>query len=268
MVDRALLERKFEGMGSRVKFGPLVRRHRDDGAEISVDVGQDGRGEFFDIRLPPDSMLDLLVMDVQAKSRHLLLMVKGKDLFHKYLCGHDERHWFVAAVPESSGASNVPQAMEALKPDMVKEAQGVSIRSQRIIRQGEWFFIPQPDMEVDEALILTKEPLVRGGGKPHVAEFAYREGGELVYVHRHNPNGLTQEEYNEFMKQDEEARSRGLKTPTHPSTWRRMMRNMDVYVKGRISHSDHATITLNGWHQVAMNTEVESSAMPFVAFLD
>jgi hypothetical protein len=47
-----------------------------------------------------------------------------------------------------------------------------------------------------------------------------------------------------------------------------MRRNAGVYVKGRIRHADHATITLHGWHQVLLNTEGESKAMQSVAFLD
>ena len=50
--------------------------------------------------------------------------------------------------------------------------------------------------------------------------------------------------------------------------WRTMRRNPGVYVKGRIRHADHATITLHGWHQVLMNTEGESKAMRNVASLD
>lgn len=47
-----------------------------------------------------------------------------------------------------------------------------------------------------------------------------------------------------------------------------MRRDAAVYVKGRVSHADHATITLDGWHQVVMNTENEAAAMRHVAFLD
>jgi hypothetical protein len=39
-------------------------------------------------------------------------------------------------------------------------------------------------------------------------------------------------------------------------------------VKARIRHADHATITLNGWHQVLIITEAQSKAMKNVAFLD
>ncbi len=40
-----------------------------------------------------------------------------------------------------------------------------------------------------------------------------------------------------------------------------MRRNPGVYVKGRGRHVDRATITLNGWHRVVMNTEGQSRAM-------
>ena len=47
-----------------------------------------------------------------------------------------------------------------------------------------------------------------------------------------------------------------------------MRRNPQVYVKGRVSHPDHKTIVLPGWHQVHMNTEHRSAAMQNMAFLD
>jgi hypothetical protein len=50
--------------------------------------------------------------------------------------------------------------------------------------------------------------------------------------------------------------------------WRRMVRNPEAYVKGKISHVDHKTITLQVWHRVVMNTEGRSLAMRHVVFLD
>ena len=47
-----------------------------------------------------------------------------------------------------------------------------------------------------------------------------------------------------------------------------MRRDASVHVRGEISHPDHATVSLNGWHRVLMNTENRSIAMRFVAFLD
>ncbi len=47
-----------------------------------------------------------------------------------------------------------------------------------------------------------------------------------------------------------------------------MQRNPGVFVKGRVSHPDHRTIHLRGWHRVVMNTETQAPAMRHVAFLD
>ncbi len=63
------------------------------------------------------------------------------------------------------------------------------------IRQGEWFFIPVADVQVNEKLILTNEPISRGRGKPHMCENLYRDGGTTVYVCGRHPNGLTVDQY-------------------------------------------------------------------------
>src|SRR5881275_3217634 len=50
----------------------------------------------------------------------LLARVGGQK--SKFLCGHDERHWFVAAVPEAArGVTGVTTAKIALQPDAVQE---------------------------------------------------------------------------------------------------------------------------------------------------
>ena len=106
----------------------------------------------------------------------------------------------------------------------------------------------------------ANEPLRRGnGGKPHWAEFCYRTGGETVYVCSRHPNGVTEAQYKAILAGSPKAKGWG---------WRTMRRNPGVYVKGRVRHADHATITLHGWHRVVMNTEGQSKAMRNVAFLD
>jgi hypothetical protein len=47
-----------------------------------------------------------------------------------------------------------------------------------------------------------------------------------------------------------------------------MKRDVAVFVRGKVSRPDHATIALGGWHRAFMNTENRSSAMRFLAFLD
>ncbi len=115
-------------------------------------------------------------------------------------------------------------------------------------------------MHVDGNLVLKREPLSRGiGSKPHMAEFCYRTGGETVHVCSRYPGGVTPAQYRQIISGNKNAKHWG---------WTTMVRNPGVYVKGRIRHPDHATITLRCWHRVVMNTENQSRAMQHVTFLD
>lgn len=211
--------------------------------------------------------VELEVPDVQARQRHLLLMVRtpGERQADRFLCGHDERSWFVAAVP---GGGTVRQAFEALKPPEVRAAQErVELKTghrnrrhnEAFIRQGEWFFLPEPRMQVSDWLILRNEPLRRGAGKPHMAEQLFRTGGRTVYVCSRFPNGLTEAEHRRLLESNPGAAK---------FNWTVMRRDAGVYVRGRVRHSDHKTIVLGCWHRVLPNTETQTRAMANVAFLD
>jgi hypothetical protein len=193
-------------MGARVKvlegMSPVSRwnstRSREETPRIVLDIRRDKLGEYFEIRTASGGMQEIVVVNVQPRERHLLLLSRqfgeqGQFLAkQKFLCGHDERHWFVAAIPESEPVSTVAGAKIALKPEAVRareEAMGVcrpesfQRRNAAFVRQGEWFFIPTADLKVSPLLILRNEPLSRGnGGKPHWADECYRSGGETVYL--------------------------------------------------------------------------------------
>jgi len=249
--------KKFEKMGARLKVSESnVLR---SGSNFEIDVKHDKKGEFFDIKLRLGEDIDFDVVQVKPKDRHLLLQT-GKE---KFLCGHDERHWFVAGV--SSHAGTVEAAKESLKPKEAADSQRkkrVKKRSRNkrrnagFIRQGEWFFIPCPDLKLDESLIMKKEPLVRSnGGKPHVAEELIREGGKTVYVCRKHPEGISEKRYQQIIKKDPDAVRWG---------WTVMRRDMTVYVRGKITHSDHKTLKFSFWHRVAGNMEVFSHRVVFL----
>jgi len=269
MDTNLLLDTKFARIGARLKVADRPARRTRTTGPISLDVQADAKGEFFEIVRQPGFDAEIAVLDVQPADRHLLLLVRdGRDK-SKFLCGHDERHWFVAGIPETAPVGTVRQAKEALKPAEVRFAQAskglrAKARNRRknaaYIRQGEWFFLPVANIAVDENLVLRNEPLSRGGGsKAHWMEFCYRTGGEAVYVCSRHPNGVTEAQYKVILSGNPKAKGWG---------WRTMRRNPGVYVKGRIRHADHATITLHGWHRVLMNTEGQSKAMRNVAFLD
>jgi hypothetical protein len=285
MNDELLVE-KFEKMGARLKIRTTFPRRGwgDFGNAVpTFNILTDNRGEYYDMRytLGVDmERAEVQILDLQPKDRHLLLMVKTPEIREgtgnnksKFLMGHDERHWFVAAVPEKiTGVSRVIQAKQALQPmDVrialeragVKEKDKLKRRNDAFLRQGEWFFLPVPNLIVQEDRILRDEPLTRGGGirrgggKPHMMEYCYRTGGESVYVNHQYPTGITVAKYNSLTQ---DARKRG--------NFRMMVKDAGVYAKGKISHSDHATLNLPCWHRIVMNTENQAAAMRHVAFLD
>ena len=273
-MDERILQRHFRKMGADLTVETVpARGRRLRGPEFELDVIRSHRGECFRLAAREDVMphLEAVVISVQPETRNLLLLVRQKNLppdeqKHKFLCGHDERHWFVAAVPEVGGVGTLPQALEALKPEEVRHSQiagGVRAKDRNrrrnagFVRQGEWFFLPRPGYQPpDEALVLRNEPIQRPGGTPHMVEMLCREGGETVYVSQRYPHGLTEQAYGDLLRRDTDARK---------FNWRVMRRNPKVFAMGAVRHPDHKTIHLPHWHRVVMSAERRSRN---VAFLD
>jgi hypothetical protein len=174
-MNMDVLESAFAKMGARIKYD-IARPRRWGGqrvpADLALDVRQDRRGEYFLVSRVPGSVTELVVLDVQPKERHLVLMSRNANEKHRYLLGHDERHWFVAGIPESTPVSRVRDAKAALKPDAVLLAeQGLRSRNRdrrsnvARIRQGEWFFVPARTVLVDEWKILRWRKEADGPGQ-------------------------------------------------------------------------------------------------------
>ncbi len=268
-MDIGLLQKHFGLMGARLKFDeipsqPRWGRRRSTG----IDIQSDAKGEVFVINFDPQQQVEYEVVDLQPDLRHLLLLARRDGRKDKFLCGHDERHWFVCAVP-GGGVTNVTAAMQALQPDEVqvvvqrkvkRRKNQLRRRNEAFVRQGEWFFVPATDVAVDEKLVHRNEPISRGNGsKPHMCQFLYRNGGEQVLVCRKHPTGLLPKDYQKLIAANPAAINWG---------WRTMVRNAAVYVKGRVWHPDHKTIVLDGWHRVLMNTENLAPHSASVVFLD
>ena len=268
------VEADFRRMGARaavvmVSNADVRARFGGEYPPVRINVLRDHLGPFFQIERRWSVTVN--VAHVDAADRHLLLVADhfryGPERYSRFLCGHDERAWFVAAIPESAGATTVQAAKDALKPAEVWQAmreydvpmdERDERRTHGFVRQGEWFFIPRPLMEVDSPDVLRNEPIRRGDGQPHWCEMVCRTGGETVMVCAAYPNGLTPAEY-QGLDPLERRRHRD---------WREMVRDAQVFARGYVRHADHATVYLHEWHQVVMNTETQSAAMRHVAFLD
>jgi len=194
------------------------------GRGFEIDIVTQDRREAYQLQHPRHDPLTLEVLDVHRHLRHLVLEVTGWRLpiSGRYLCGHDESHWFVAGLPFSRKTGTVRGAMESLKPEIVRREQrrqGVRHGRERrktraYVRQGEWFFLPRPKMQVAEPLVERNGRLVRDGGKPHLVDQLYRVPGR-----------------------DE------------------------TFVRGRVRHADHLTIEFDVWHRVVQNNEFVPARM-------
>ncbi|MGE0607575.1 MAG: hypothetical protein AB7O62_10820 [Pirellulales bacterium] len=206
-----MLLNQFHAMGADVRLAVV-------GDRFQIGINQGRFGETFQVRLPNDGSVTAKVLDADRRGRHLLLDVSHRNFGanQKYLCGHDEFHWFVAALPETPDVGTVSEAMEALKPRAVRRAQerhGLKRKQRRkrrtraYVRQGEWFFLPSPEFDPVNLVVAQRGKLVRGAGKPHHVQQLCRG------------------------------------------------RDGRTYVRGKVSHPDHATIRLEIWHLVSRNTE-------------
>lgn len=254
-----IVKRQFEKMGCPVTFEPASPRQSND---VAIDIRTSKGKPFFLINRKDD--IDIFVADIKPKDRHLLLFCRGTEGIARFLCGHDERHWFVAAVP--GGVSSIKEAMEDLKPQEVREAQK-SIpkkhqnkrRNKAFLRQGEWFFIPVSEERFGKnPIILDNEPIQRGVGSPHVVEHIIREGGKEIYTCPKYPDGVDKEKYDEIKKTPE----------AKYWPWRQGRVDATVYGKGKVTHRDHATIHLNGWHQILPNTEQKARGFSHLLYID
>jgi hypothetical protein len=249
------------------KMGARVAEKVNSRVPLELNVLRDRNGEYFLVRHRED--VEVNVVEVTPWNRHLLLSAKGAGEGtdgSTFLCGRDECHWFVAAIPEAAQARTVQEAKDALKPqevwDSIREHElpaGLrdGRRTDAFLRQGEWFFLPRPSLVVEDADVLEYEPIRRSAGKAHVCRYLYRIGGQRVYVCDAHPNGLSRSQYRKLGQEEQRLHN-----------WVRMTRDARVFVKGTIEHPDHKPIWLGFWHQVVMNTELQARAMRDVAFLD
>jgi len=247
-------------MGARLKVLTINdtdrrwrRRRPPDG--YTLDVETDRHGEYFVLYHHEGEAPDVGVLQVRPGDRHLLLYA---DDGNRFLCGHDERHWFVAGIRDR--VSTVRDAKRSLMPEPVRDhAHGVSPRrldnrrNEVFIRQGEWFFAPV-DIDVPDHQVIRNEPLQRDArSKPHICQELYRQGGQTVYIVRRKE--LSPDAYAALVKRAPEW---GGIQPR--------IRNPEVYVRGAVRHPDHATVRLDGWHRVYINGELAGRAE--VSFLD
>lgn len=174
-------------------------------------------------------------VSVTPKSGSYWFEQKTPGSVRHYLLGVDERQLFIAELPKA--VTSVAEAHRSLKSNTVTFAEGRA--GGKTLRQGEWFFVEATEEEkesISRAIKNNKLSVVskgnigrltgaRPGGKAHIAQEAVVVGGGPRLAH------------------DFSVRERP-----------------EVFVRGNISHPDHATVHLHQWRRVLKNAEKENDS--------
>ncbi len=138
--------------------------------QMTIDTrGKKNKHEFFRIYYGHPKN-DIRVIDADSRNQQVILLVneperkytvrfwdrneqdwkyykqKSPGFLRKYLMGMDESHLFIAELPNNLGSINkIKDAHKILKPEDVLEKEK---NTNRIKRQGEWFFIPATREEI------------------------------------------------------------------------------------------------------------------------
>jgi hypothetical protein len=153
----------------------LMDLRRDDGEYIIIYPGKHTQIEVINI----NNEFHQLLLSVKEPERKLKVV---KQVFNKklgkridrvinnitkaeerlFLIGKDEGHMFISQMKES--VATVIQAHKSLKPSALKKWDKKYYK-----RQGEWFFVPKPNMRRPYFITSFNTGLVVGTGRPHMA---------------------------------------------------------------------------------------------------
>ena len=265
MSFHELIQRAFHKAGARVTLRSLAEPpHGSSQRPLAIDIARDESGEYFDVQLA--SNVWLAPLDVRSQSRHLLLRAWSPLGEDRFLCGHDEFHWFVAALPAHPAAESVDEAKEALKPQLVQKLENRKHRGKQprmsdvYVRQGEWFFVPCPHASIDRNRIVSAGELRRrSDSKPHRCDFLYQDGEREYECQRFPKLAFYESEYKQILRTRRRAKN---------WKWRPMPFSPDIYVKGWVRHADHSPLFLDVWHRVEMNRETDELSMSRMVYRD
>ncbi len=168
------------------------------------------------MRRPPEAGATVL----GRRGRNWIVERWTAPVERRFLCGADQSHLFVAHVPSGN---TVRETHEALRPREVVDADARWPGS--TVRQGEWFFVrlSPHELEAVRSIAATwpnlrrREPIA-WQGRPHFAEQIIRLPGER-----------------------------------DPRSGERLWR---IFVRGRVWHDDHRTVSFDEWRRVILNAEV------------
>ena len=253
-------DNRIEVVGTDKKIGQLVLMVHEVAREFREEI-PGHRYRDYDLSTP--DWAETLARNLQVRLSDLFVeksrggrltrvQVRRRTPSNKrhFLLGLDERQLFIAQLPRA--VSTVRDAHACLKSTTIVLAEGKGIKA---TRQGEWFFLdPSADelARIEEGL--AKKLLVVEHAVP-IGPFSDNavRGGRRVRQGRGNPHTA-----------DELLVLPGLPVPG--GQW--AVRGREVFIRGRVRHIDHATVTFSNWVKVIRNAEPNAGQASGVGWVD
>ena len=220
-----------------------------------------GRLRDYDTSTP--GWLDTLAKNLQVRVGDLIPNIgRGGVLFsvkvrrrtpsqkRHFLCGVDERQLFIAQLPKA--VSTVRDAHASLKTTSVALAEGQGIHT---VRQGEWFFLEPTKYELAQIETgLAKKRLTIERTVP-IGPFSVAGGVRGPRVRQWSGNPHTADEL--------------IVLPgalVAGGAW--AVRSREIFIRGKVRHVDHATVSFSGWRKVIRNAEPNAGQASGVGWVD
>jgi len=253
-------DNRIEVVGADKKFGQVVLMVHEVAREFTEDVPWVRRKDY-DFTKP--DWKETMARNLQVRVSDLIvrfvrdkfvgsIQIRRRTPSQKrhFLLGLDERQLFIAQLPKA--VSTVRDAHACLKATTVVLAEGKGIKA---TRQGEWFFLDPTTDEVARIEDgLARKLLVVEHSVP-IGPFSDNavRGGRRVRQFRGNPH--TADEL--------------IVLPGIPVQGGQLpVRGREVFIRGRVRHVDHATVSFSGWRKVIRNAEPNSGQALGVGWVD
>lgn len=146
-------------------------------------------------------------------------------------------------------ATTIAEAYEGLKPQAVKDAEA---RGEKVMRQGEWFFIPVSQLMDRRLEVLEKKKkaitLQAGNNRPNTCKGIQLYQGDDASLKGQAIGNL--------------ERWGSGNDPVERARWEnvRDLEKSEYYVTGKVEHTgrEHKALMLRGWYVAVPNTATES----------
>lgn len=240
-------DNRIEVMGTDKRIGQLVLMVHEPAREFKTEVPFAARAcktaqEVVD-------RLGVQIRNVVREGGKWLIKSKTSSQKRHFLCGLDERQLFIAQLTRT--CTTVKEAHDSLKTVTVTLAEG---KVGKATRQGEFFFLPVTKEERDLIELGLKKNLLVVEKDAPIGPFleGVRGMGRKVRQRVGNPH----------------TASELIILPGTPLQHGFGVRSREVFVRGKVRHTDHATVSFKQWSKIIRNSEANTGNVTGVGWVD